>query len=167
MSSVTRAPFQVLVLPWRRAAGGGALEVAVFHRADYDVWQFVSGGGEQGETPAEAARREAFEEAGIPLDAPDAPRTPLLALDSTTTIPACWFEAWAAWPADVLVVREHAFGVEVGARELVLSAEHLALRWCGAAEAMELLRFDSNRNALWELQERLFPGPRVKRQAYR
>jgi hypothetical protein len=32
---------------------------------------------------------------------------------------------------------------------------------------MDLLRFDSNRNALWELHERLFPGPRCERPAYR
>jgi dATP pyrophosphohydrolase len=154
-----RAPFQVLVLPWRRRAG--ALEVAIFRRADYDVWQFVSGGGELGETPADAARREAHEEAGIPPDAP------YLALDSTTTLPACWFTAWPSWPADLLVVREHAFAVLAEDRELVLSDEHRELCWCGVAEAMERLRFDSNRNALWELHERLFPGPRVKRPAYR
>jgi dATP pyrophosphohydrolase len=157
-----RAPFQVLVLPWRRRDGGDrALEVAVLRRADYDLWQFVSGGGELGETPAAAARREAHEEAGIP------PGAEYLALDSTTTLPACWFTAWASWPADVLVVPEHAFAVLAGDRELVLSPEHRELRWCGVPEAMELLRFDSNRNALWELHERLCPGPRVKRPAYR
>ena len=154
-----RAPFQVLVLPWRRR--GDALEVAVLHRADHDLWQFVSGGGELGEAPEAAARREAHEEAGIP------PGAPYLALDSTTTVPACWFEAWPSWPADVLVVREHAFAAEVGDRELVLSPEHRELRWCGVAAAMDLLRFDSNRNALWELHERLFPRPRKKRPAYR
>ena len=154
-----RAPFQVLVLPWRRRAG--ALEVAAFRRADYDLWQFISGGGELGETPEAAARREAHEEAGIP------PGVPYLALDSTTMLPACWFTAWPAWPADILVVREHAFAAEVGDRELVLSPEHLELRWCGVAEAMELLRFDGNRTALWELHERLFPGPRIKRPAFR
>jgi dATP pyrophosphohydrolase len=156
---VSRAPFQVLVLPWRRRAG--ALEVAALRRADYDVWQFISGGGELGETPEAAARREAHEEAGIP------PGAPYLALDATATVPACWFSAWPTWPADVLVVREHAFAAEVSAHELVLSPEHRELRWCGLAEAMALLAFDSNRTALWELHERLFPGPRVKRPAFR
>jgi hypothetical protein len=32
---------------------------------------------------------------------------------------------------------------------------------------MELLRFDSNRHALWELNERVAPGPRIKRTAYK
>jgi len=155
---VPRAPFQVLVLPWRRRAP--SLEVAVLHRADYDVWQFISGGGEDGESLDEAARREGFEEGGIPGDAP------YLSLASIATLPACWFRAWATWPADVLVIPEHAFAVEVD-RELQLSAEHRALRWCTVAEAMELLRFDSNKHALWELHERIFPGPRTKRTVYR
>lgn len=155
---MARAPFQVLVLPWRHRAG--AFEVAVLRRADYDLWQFISGGGEDDETPAAAARREAHEEAAVP------PGASYLALDSTCTIPACWFQAWPLWPADVLVVREHAFGVEVPG-ELVLSPEHRELRWCTVPEAMDLVRFDSNRNALWELHERLHPGPRIKRPAYR
>jgi dihydroneopterin triphosphate diphosphatase len=151
-----RAPFQVLVIPWRRR--GAMLEVAVLHRSDYDVWQFVSGGGEEGETPLEAARREGLEEAAIPTSAA------YLALDATASLPACWFAAWPDWPARVLVVPEHAFAVEVA--DIVRSDEHRDLRWCSVDEAMPLLRFDSNRHALWELHERLFPGPRIKRRAY-
>lgn len=153
---MARAPFQVLVLPWRRR--DGALEVAVFHRADHDLWQFVSGGGEDVETPLEAARREAHEEAGIP------PTAPYLQLDSMTTLPACWYEAWSTWPADILVIPEHAFAVEVS--EVARSAEHRDLAWLGVAAAMERLSFDSNRHALWELGERLQPGPRTKRFVY-
>lgn len=160
-NAVARAPFQILVIPYRRGRGGDSLEVAVFRRADYDLWQFVSGGGEAGETSEQAARREGYEEAGIPE------ALPYLALDSKTMIPACWFDAWCTWPEDVLLVPEHAFAVDVGARPLLLSAEHLEARWCTYADALVLVRFDSNRNALWELHERLFPGPRVKRPAYR
>jgi dATP pyrophosphohydrolase len=156
---VARAPFQVLVLPYRR--NGRGLEVAVLRRADYDLWQFVSGGGEEGETPETAARREAHEEAGAPLDAP------LIVLDSMTMIPACWFHEWSTWPPEVRLVPEHAFAIEVGDHPLALSDEHVELRWTEPAAAMELLRFDSNKNALWELHERLFPGPRIKRPAYR
>jgi dihydroneopterin triphosphate diphosphatase len=155
---VPRAPFQVLVLPYRRRA---EIEVAVFRRADYDLWQFVSGGGELGETPEAAARREGFEEAGLARDAT------YLRLDSMTTIPACWFAAWSTWGDDLLVVPEHAFGVEVQEHPIRLSTEHLEFAWLEYGEAMERLRFDSNRNALWELAERLSPGPRCKRPAYR
>ncbi len=58
-----RAPFQILVLPYRKIAE--AFEFAVFSRSDYACWQGIAGGGEEGETPMEAAQREAREEAGI------------------------------------------------------------------------------------------------------
>lgn len=153
-----RAPFQVLVLPYRRGAAG--MQVAILHRADYQVWQFVSGGGELGETPEAAARREGLEEAGIP------PAAPYLRLDATAMIPACWFAAWPSWQSDVLVVPEHAFAVDVGDHAIVRSAEHDDVRWVPYDDAVALLRFDSNRVALWELHERLYPLPRAKRFAF-
>ena len=79
-----RAPFQVIVFPYRRAASG-VYEYAVFFRRspNYgDFWQAISGGGEDYETPLEAARRESNEEAGLSFD------TPLVLLDSIATIPA-------------------------------------------------------------------------------
>lgn len=151
-----RAPYQVLVIPYRRLES--SIEVAVFHRTDYDVWQFVSGGGEQGETPLASAKREGFEEAAIPTSAS------YLGLDSTASLPACWFPAWSDWPADVLVIPEHAFAVEVA--DCQRSSEHRDMKWCSVHAAMTLLKFDSNRHALWELNERLFPRPREKRHVY-
>lgn len=153
-----RAPFQVLVVAYRRIAS--RLEVAVLRRADHEIWQFISGGGEDAETLEQAARREGREEAGLPDDAR------YEALQTTTSVPACWFDAFADWPADRFVVPEHAFAVDAGARALVLSAEHLEVRWLMYDDAIRLLTFDSNRTALWELHERLYPAPRVKRAAF-
>ncbi|MCD1216844.1 NUDIX pyrophosphatase, partial [Vibrio cholerae] len=36
-----------------------------------------------------------------------------------------------------------------------LSNEHTNFRWCGFQEASELLKYDSNKIALWELEQRL------------
>ncbi|MEO8705628.1 MAG: NUDIX pyrophosphatase [Kofleriaceae bacterium] len=152
-----RLPFQTLVLPYRLHHG---LEVAVLHRADYDAWQFVSGGGEDGETIEVAARREGREEAGIAESANYEP------LDAKAMIPACWFGAWEQWPRDVLVVPEHAFAVDVGDHAIELSAEHAEVRWLHYDDAVRRLTFDSNRIALWELHERRFPAPRSKRAAF-
>ena len=154
---MARAPFQILVLPYRRSAG---LEVAVLHRADYDAWQFVSGGGEGDETPISAARREGREEAGIPET------LPYLPLDAISMVPACWFSAWTTWPAEIFVVPEHSFAVDLGDQAIALSDEHLQVRWLHFDDAVALLKFDSNRVALWELHERLFPAPRIKRFAF-
>lgn len=154
---MARAPFQVLVLPYRTT--GPRLEVAIFHRADYALWQFVSGGGEEAETANAAAIRELDEEAGFRA-------ANLMPLQAMTMIPGCWFRSWASWPSDTLVVPEHAFAADVGDATLTLSTEHTELAWVGMDEAMARLRYDSNKNALWELNERLFPRKRGKRPAY-
>ncbi len=145
-----RAPYQVIVFPYRLATAGN-YEYAIFFRKTVrygDFWQAISGGGEDDEKPIQAAQREAYEEGGIPLD------TPLLALDSMVTLPAPQ-AAGMLWGPEVLVVPEYAFGADVGAHQIVLSEEHTTFRWVDYAAAQTLLRFDSNRNALWELDFRL------------
>lgn len=120
------------------------------------IWQFISGGGEQDESQADAASREGFEEAQIPAN------LQYDRLDSTCTIPAAWFSAWKEWPAELLVVSEHAFSVELETQALVLSDEHDDVRWVHYEAAMKMLAFDSNKCALWELHERLFPSSRER-----
>ena len=61
---MARAPFQVLVFPYRYTPEE-EIEYAVFFRISPrygGVWQAIAGGGEDDETPLEAAKREAFEE---------------------------------------------------------------------------------------------------------
>ena len=145
-----RAPFQVIVFPYRRTLSG-SFEYAVFFRRTLgygDFWQAISGGGEDDETPLETARRESNEEGGISYD------TPFVQLDSTVTIPAPQ-AAGMLWGTDVLVVPEYAFGADIGDQEIVISEEHETFRWVDYETAQSLLRFDSNKNALWELDFRL------------
>ena len=142
-----RAPFQVLVIPFILTQHG--IEYAVFLRHDAQYWQFVAGGGEAGESPLDAAVREAREEAGIP------PESRFLALDSLATVPANVFVAHKEWGAGTYAIPEHTFGVEAKDRSLRLSEEHDECRWVSYEEARDLLKWDSNRNALWELNERL------------
>ncbi len=146
-----RAAFQVLVLPYLEAKDG-TFRYALFRRADAKYWQGVAGGGEQGESPLDAARREAQEEAGIP------PNTAFVALDSTTTIPVVHVTGDFRWGPDVLVIPEHTFGARCTAPELQLSDEHTEYRWCSFDEATANLQWDSNRSALWELDHRLRHG---------
>ena len=143
-----RAPFQVLVIPFRRI-GNGRYEFAVFRRSDGEYWQFIAGGGEDRETPLQAAKREANEEAGIALDAEYVP------LDSTSTVPVAGVTGEYTWGQDVFVIPERAFGVQVGDGTLVLSTEHTEYAWVRCEGAFSMLEWDSNRNALWELNERL------------
>jgi dATP pyrophosphohydrolase len=145
-----RAPFQVLVIPFKRTGDG--VRFGVFHRADADVWQWIAGGGENDETPVQAARREALEEAGIDREAR------LIALESVASIPVHFFSEHVHWDANLLVIPEHSFGIEVTSREIRLCAEHRAVHWLTYDEASARVTFDSNRTALWELVRRLERG---------
>lgn len=145
-----RAPFQILVFPFRPATNGD-WEYAVFRLADAGWWQGVSGGGEADETPFQAARRECAEEAGIGANSRFVP------LDTIASIRVTWFSGHEYWSkSHPYVIPEHAFGVEcMPGAEFVISDEHDAYRWLPYAEAESLLRFDSNRTALWELDHRV------------
>lgn len=139
-----REPFQVLVIPFRRTASEA--EFAVLKRSDDANWQFVAGGGEADESPAQAAVRETKEETGITDGR-------LIKLDSMATIPRNCFAG--TWAKDVYVIPEHCFAVDAGSFALALSDEHTEARWLAYEQAYALLKWDSNRNALWELNERL------------
>lgn len=140
-----RAPLQILVIPFRQTADGP--EFAVLRRSDAGYWQFVAGGGEDTETPLQAAERETREEIGGAGD--------LIKLDSYSTVPKDAFAVADQWGDDLYVVPQHCFAIHVADGELRLSAEHTESRWVPYEEAKALLKWDSNRNALWELNERL------------
>jgi len=145
---MARAPFQVLVIPYRYRADGEP-EFAVFLRADLRVWQAIAGGGEAVETPEAAARREAWEEAGIPSDAP------LRRLRAVAAIPAHHFAAAAGRDPHVTEVPEYSFGVAAPARPLRLAREHSQAAWLPFDRAIARLEWESNRVALRELYDLL------------
>jgi dATP pyrophosphohydrolase len=149
---MARAPFQVLVIPFRLTDSGSFL-FALFRRnqATGGYWQWIAGGGEDGESPLEAARREATEEAGIRDGR-------FIALDSRSMIPVVNVAGFL-WGDDTLLIPEYCFGVEIAKADLVLSDEHTEYRWSGYVEAEQDLRWDSNRIALWELNYRLCTRP--------
>ena len=101
----------------------------------------------------EAAQRELEEETGLP------PTRRWVELDAHATVPARLFRDWASWGPDVYVVRELAFGAEAAMDEIIrLSDEHADVQWLSYSDARELLRWDSNRTALWELHTRRTDG---------
>src|ERR1700694_2144546 len=123
MLGMPRAPLQVLVLPFRGKKG--KLQYAILRRADDGSWQGIAGGGDDCETPVEAAKREAEEEAGIP------PSTPLYPLQSTSSVPvACISEGQRKhWHRDLFVLPNYAFAVDCNNIHLRLSAEHTEFEW--------------------------------------
>ena len=86
---MARAPFNVLVFPYIRV--GGDFEYALLRRSDAGFWHGVAGGGEDSETPLEAAKRETYEETGIPLE------SSFLQLDTVNSIPVIAFAVGDLW----------------------------------------------------------------------
>lgn len=141
-----RAPFQVLAIPYRKE---NEYLFCVFHRADFDQWQFVSGGGEDNETPKEAAIREIREETGTF-------HADVQQLTSMTYIPVYHFSKRYRqnWSKDTYVLPEYHFAFACD-KEIQLSNEHTEYHWLNYEEASEILKWDSNKTALYELNCRL------------
>ena len=149
-----RAPLNVLVYPYL-PVGEGVFEYALLRRADEGWWQGVTGGGEDDETPLQAARRETFEETGISPDAA------FLRLDTVIPVRVTFFGVSHIWGDELYVIPQYCFGVQAPDRRLVLSHEHTAYRWCSYEAALDLARWDGNKTALWELDRKLRGlGPR-------
>jgi dATP pyrophosphohydrolase len=147
---MARAPFQVLVLPYRRQSVD--IEYAIFRRADNGVWQGIAGGGEDHETPHDAAVREMQEEAGITT-------ARLLELHAVGTVGVEHFRQRHAWDPALRQIPEYAFGVAVDESAISLSPEHLEVAWLTFEEALARLLWESNRIALRELHYRLSAAP--------
>ena len=145
---MARAPFQVLVYLYRKNEAE-EIEYAMFERADMDIWQGISGGGEDDETPLEAAIRETTEESGLLLS------DGWMQLQTVGYVPKNIFFHSEHWPEDLYVIPIHCFGVPVTDDEIMLSHEHTQMEWLSFKEAQKRLKFDSDRTALWELDQRL------------
>lgn len=149
-----RAPFNVLVFPYRQAQPG-VFEYAIFRRADNGSWQGVAGGGEDDEAPLAAARREVWEETGIRAG------ERLLRLDTVEPIRVTEFGASHLWGEDVFVIPQYCFGLQADGEEIRLSHEHTRMEWLRFEAAEARLHYHGNQTALWELNQRLKGlGPR-------
>ena len=145
---MARAPFQVLVYPYRKT-NKGKIEYALMKRADEGYWQAIAGGGEDEETPLEAAKRETYEESGI------LPTSDFLQLDTIEPVPVIEFRDSHIWGDDVYVIPQYCFGATAQDIQIVISREHTEYKWFSYEEAHQLIKFDGNKTALWELDKRL------------
>ena len=153
---MARASFQVLVYPYRQT-DTAAFEYALFRRAVVGWWQGIAGGGEDNETPIQAARRETHEEAAI------LPESEFLHLDTVIPVRATEFNVSHIWGEDVYVIPMYCFGVMANGSDIVLSHEHSEFRWLSYWDAYNLMKYEGNKTALWELEKRLRGGgPRGK-----
>ena len=144
-----RLPFQILVFPYRFLSTGERIEFALFKRRGLEVWQGIAGGGEGNETPLETAKRETYEESGIPMD------SNFIKLNTVNSIPITGFKDKHMWKEKLYVIPEYSFGVNASSSIITLSKEHTKYKWLQYLEAIKILKWDNNKTVLWELNCRL------------
>lgn len=142
-----REPYQILSIPYR-VVDGTAL-FCILRRADSSYWQFIAGGGENGETPLEAAKRETTEEIGVEP-------TNIQQLECVAYVPAEVIHESRRQHLDknTVVIPEYSFAFECDS-EPTLSPEHSEYKWLTYDEARKLLKWDSNKVAMYEVKCRL------------
>ena len=144
-----RLPYQVLIILYLRHEND--IKYCIFERkSPKNQVQFIAGGGEDDETPLEAATREVFEESGIV-------NMSIQQLVSICYIPTNIFsnEQRQAWGEDILVIPEYSYGAEVKSDKVVISDEHDNYKWVSYEEAISQLKWNSNRTALYELDSKI------------
>ena len=120
----------------------------MLRRADTGVWQGVAGGGEGDETPSEAAVREIEEETGAIVQ-------DVIDLDSVEMLSVLDVAGFLRWGEDVRYIPEHAFCADVPLDTPIrLSGEHTECRWCNLEEALDMLEWESNRQAIAAAESR-------------
>ena len=143
-----RMPFQILAIPF---CSGEEARYCALRRADDGLWQFVAGGGEDGETPEVSARREILEETGIAAKN-------IIPLTATAHLPVSVVqETYRRHWTDIFVIPEYSFAFQCHSN-ITLSREHTECAWLSYEEALRRLAWDSNKTALYELHARLRRG---------
>lgn len=140
------------MLPYKKV--DGKILYCIFKRSDIDVWQFIAGGGEEEDAALlVSAKREAKEEANI-FDTEK-----YSALETQCSISTeCFKKARLMWGETCLVIPEYSFAVEITDSEIMISTEHTEFEWTDYNTAVQKLKYDSNKVALWELDNKIRLG---------
>lgn len=132
-------PIQVEAIIFRR--NSNRIEYLLLKRLPErnGFWQPVTGGVEEGETLTEALRREIREETGIE--------------NLVRVIEDIYYFEFS----DPNLNKEYVFGVEVSSTEVVVldGEEHSEYRWCSIKDALQLLNWKENKEALEKLNTML------------
>jgi dATP pyrophosphohydrolase len=142
---MARQPHNVLVIPYYREEE--TIKFAIFKRRRAQIWQWIAGGVEDNESFIDTAIRECYEEANI------TDYKSLIELDTMCSVRADIFKQ--DWPKEIYTVTEHSLAVELVNMDITISDEHTEYRWVTYDEALEMLKYDSNKTAMWELMQRL------------
>ena len=76
-------------------------------------------------------------------------------LELETKIPVVNIVKDFIWEKDIFYAEEYAFSADINNKQIKLSDEHEEYKWLSCEEAKKLLKYDSNKSALWELDVKL------------
>ena len=142
-----RLPIQVEAILFRN--NEGEIEFLILKRKKErgGFWQPITGGLEDDETLIEALRREIKEETGITNYERIIENVHYFEFSDSSLV--------ESYKTDIF--SEYVFGIEVSSNEeLVLDEkEHCEYRWCSFIEALKLLKWKENKEALKKLKELL------------
>lgn len=141
-----RKPKNVLVFLYRYRNKN--IEYCIFYRKKQKFYQGISGGVEDNEKIVDTVIREVYEESGIN-------ENNIIKLDTISSIPGINVNKNFNYVNNIYVVYEYSFGVLINNEDIKLSDEHQEYKWVTYDEAIKLLKYDSNKTALFELNERL------------
>lgn len=145
-----RRPEEVLIVIHRQGPMGPEFLVLKRSPERQGYWHVVAGALEWGESASAAAARELREETGLAARVDALGREYLYPLDQEPP------EVRARFAPEITEIAITAFAAEAPPGwEPALDDEHVDLRWCSAAEALELLRYEEPRDALREVARRL------------
>ncbi len=146
-----RLPKQVLVIPFKKDFDG-TIKYCIFKRNDLNVHQFIAGGMEDYDKTVEsAAKREFFEETGIDIE-----DKRFIKLEEECMIPVVNIVKDFLWGENTFYAKEYAFAVCLDDKcNINLSSEHKDYAWLTYNDARKLLKYDSNKSALWELDTKI------------
>ena len=149
---MARAKYQVLVLPYQNQ--NNKTLYCIFKRSDMDAWQFIAGGGEtEDASPLISAKREANEEAGISCD------KPFHALETTSSISTEGFKkARPVWERPAWSSRNIALRWNCPTGPSLSPGNTPALNGSIMQRLSSGSKYDSNKVALWELENKIRMG---------
>lgn len=143
-----RLPKQVLIIPYRMT--NQKIEYCILKRKNMQIWQWVAGGVEDFDKDIMcAAKREMNEEIGISED------IDIVELECFTKIPVVNIVKEFRWGENVFYADEYSFAANISDKPIKISEEHSEYKWVSYDEARNLLKYDSNKSALWELNEKI------------
>ena len=143
-----RLPKQVLIIPYRMT--NQKIEYCILKRKNMQIWQWVAGGVEDFDKDIMcAAKREMKEEIGISED------IDIIELECFTKIPVVNIVKEFKWGENVYYADEYSFAANISDKQIKISEEHSEYKWVSYDEARNLLKYDSNKSALWELNEKI------------